>query len=98
MKENENKIITHWYESNPGDVSCLRIGFMIAMLCGALGNLFCIVFAIMLFATKSWEGIPIIITLASSSFGIMAVGDMAKNMQKRHESVSTKGSGVVNGK
>jgi len=87
---------TKWYESEPGDTSCLRIGFMIAMFCGAAGSLFCIVFAIMLFVTKDWEGIPIIITIASSSFGIMAVGDMAKNMQKKSE--VAKKVGFPNGK
>jgi len=87
---------TKWYESEPNNTSCLRIGFMIAMICGASGILFCIIFSIMLFTTERWEGISIITTIATFSFGIMAVGDVVKNMQKKHE--VTKKVSQINGK
>lgn len=74
-----------WYEVAPGNTSSLRVGYMIATICGALGFLFCIVFSILLFAFQRWEGIPIVTTIITASCGILAVGNVIKNMQKKLE-------------
>ncbi len=74
-----------WYEQEEGVISAMRIAMMIGVITGVIGFIFAIVMSIIMFITTKWEIIPVLTTLLASSAGIMAVGDIAKSIQKRSE-------------
>lgn len=74
-----------WYEYEPNVTSALRIGFMIGIISGALGLVMSFVFFFMIFFSKNWEAIPMVVTLITASAGIMAMSDIAKGIQSHAE-------------
>ena len=74
-----------WYEYEPNVTSALRIGFMIGIISGALGLVMSFVFFFMIFFSKNWEAIPMVVTLITASAGIMAMSDIAKGTQSHAE-------------
>lgn len=79
-----------WYEYEPNVTSALRIGFMIGIISGALGLVMSFVFFFMVFFSKNWEAIPMVVTLITASAGIMAMSDIAKGIQSHAEERSNK--------